>query len=400
MTRHDVPEGQRRTDVSCQGDAVQEEVGSAGTASGGRGASPRSGVWRPEQVTPPWLTDVLRQAGVLGSGVVVAFDCEVVGTGQMADSFRLTPRYDGDSSDAPSSVVGKFTAADETSRSTGVAMRTSEVEVRFYQQVAATVGVRTPRCFHADVDPATAEFVLILEDLAPARAGDQVAGCSVDDAALALTELAALHAPRWGDPRLQGLEWLNRRTAESNDLGASLLPVLFEGFATRYGDVLDPSVIDVGRRLMPVIGPYLRHQPRPWTVQHADYRLDNLLFGGADGGVPLAVVDWQTVVLGPGVADVSYFLGAGPSVDDRRCHEEELVRAYHQALVAGGVSGYSFDDCFTDYRRYAYAGYLMAVGASMMVERTRRGDEMFLTMARRHAAQVADLGSHELIPAH
>jgi hypothetical protein len=34
----------------------------------------------------------------------------------------------------------------------------------------------------------------------------------------------------------------------------------------------------------------------------------------------------------------------------------------------------------------------------MMVERTARGDEMFLTMARRHAAQIIDLESHDLIP--
>jgi hypothetical protein len=366
--------------------------------AGGDARMPATGVWRPDQVTASWLTDVLRQAGALERGAVVAFDCEMVGTGQMADSFRLTLRYDADDSGAPTSVVGKFTAADDTSRATGIAMRTSEVEVRFYQQVAPTVGVRTPRCYHADVDPATAEFVLILEDMAPARAGDQVTGCTVEEAALALKELAGLHAPRWNDPSLDEMEWLNRRTPESNDFGAMLLPALFDGFAERYGEVLDDDVLDVGRRLMGGIGGYLQHQPRPWTVQHADYRLDNLLFGTPQGGAPLAVVDWQTVTLGPGVADVSYFLGAGPSVEDRRRHEERLVREYHDALVAGGVADYSFDACFTDYRRYAYAGYLMAVGASMMVERTPRGDEMFLAMARRHAAQIIDLRSHDLIP--
>jgi aminoglycoside/choline kinase family phosphotransferase len=376
---------------------VIEGVGSADGATGAAGAPPRTGVWRPEQVTAPWLTDVLRHAGVLDRGSVEAFDSAVVGTGQMADSVRLSLHYDTDAPTSPSSVVGKFTAADVTSRTTGIAMRTSEVEVRFYQEVASTVDVRTPRCYHADVDPATAEFVLILEDLAPARVGDQVAGCSVDEAALALTELAALHAPRWGDPALERLEWLHRKTDDSNDVGAVLLPALFEGFADRYGDVLDDAVLGVGRRLMPGIGAYLRRQPRPWTVQHADYRLDNLLFGTAAGGAPLAVVDWQTVTLGPAGADVSYFLGAGPSVEDRRFHEKRLVREYHDALVAAGVSGYSFDDCFTDYRRYAYAGYLMAVGASMMVERTVRGDEMFLTMARRHAAQIVDLESYDLI---
>ncbi|HXQ75271.1 MAG TPA: phosphotransferase [Acidimicrobiales bacterium] len=375
---------------------MTEGIGSDGGATE---APPGTAVWRPEQVTAPWLTDVLRHAGVLGSGAVVSFEGEIVGTGQMADSVRLSPHYETDEPGAPVSLVGKFTPADATSRATAVAMRTSEVEVRFYQEVAPTLRVRTPRCYHADVDPATAEFVLILEDLAPARVGDQVAGCTVDEAALALTELAALHAPRWADRRLETLDWLNRRTAESNDAGEVLLPVLFEGFASRYGDVLEEPVLDVGRRLMADIGTYLRRQPRPWTVQHADYRLDNLLFGGEGGGAPLAVVDWQTVVLGPGVADVSYFLGAGPSVEDRRRHEERLVREYHGALVAGGVTGYPFDDCFADYRRYAYGGYLMAVGASMMVERTARGDEMFLTMARRHAAQIVDLASHELIRA-
>ena len=41
----------------------------------------------------------------------------------------------------------------------------------------------------------------------------------------------------------------------------------------------------------------------------------------------------------------------------------------------------------------------MAIGASMMVERTDRGDDMFLAMARRHAAQIIDLRSHELLDA-
>ena len=137
--------------------------------------------------------------------------------------------------------------------------------------------------------------------------------------------------------------------------------------------------------------------PGPRTVQHADYRLDNLLFG-TDGGCPtVTVVDWQTVTLGPGPADVSYFLGAGLMPEQRRAHEETLVRDYHRQLISGGVEDYSWDRCLTEYRRHAYAGYIMAVGASMLVERTARGDEMFLTMARRHAAQVQDLDSEALL---
>jgi hypothetical protein len=41
----------------------------------------------------------------------------------------------------------------------------------------------------------------------------------------------------------------------------------------------------------------------------------------------------------------------------------------------------------------------MAVGASMMVERTDRGDRMFLTMAARHARHALDLEAPDLLTA-
>jgi len=356
-------------------------------------------VWRPGDVDASWLTRVLRAAGVVGRAAVQSFDAEPVGTGQMADSVRFRLHYDVDEAGAPASVVGKFTAADPTSRATALAMRTSEVEVRFYQQIAPTVGVPTPACHHAEVDPATAEFVLLMSDLAPARQGDQLAGCTPDEASAALAALAELHAPRWADPTLRGVEWLDRRTEDSNTLAEQMLPVLFSGFAERYGDRLGPEAVAVGRGLMDNLGRYLREQPGSDTVQHGDFRLDNLLFSDdpAPSGPGVSVVDWQTVVLGPALADASYFLGAGLSADDRRATERALLREYHDRLCSLGVSGYGWEDCLTDYRRYAYAGYLMAVGASMMVERTERGDDMFMAMAQRHAQQVMDLDAERIL---
>jgi len=367
-------------------------------------------VWRPEDVDAQWLTAVLRQARVLTEAAVTSFTVEPVGTGQMADSFRFALALDRGEPGAPASVVGKFTAADPTSRATALAMRTSEVEVRFYQQVAPTVRVPTPVCHHAAVDPATAEFALVMSDVSPCRQGDQLTGCGVDDAATCLEAMAALHAPRWGDPSLRALEWLDRRSEESLAMGETVLPMLFSGFVDRYGGVLSAQALGVGEGLMAHLSSYLRDQPGPATVQHGDFRLDNLLFAGGEasgaggaGAVPgapaVTVVDWQTAVLGPGLLDASYFLGAGLLVEDRRSHERALLREYHDRLLSQGVAGYSWEDCLADYRRYAYAGYLMAVGASMMVERTERGDAMFLAMAERHATQVLDLESLSLLEA-
>jgi hypothetical protein len=61
------------------------------------------------------------------------------------------------------------------------------------------------------------------------------------------------------------------------------------------------------------------------------------------------------------------------------------------------VSGYDWDRCWHDYRRGTWAGMLMAVAASMLVERTARGDQMFMTMAHRHATQISDLDAALLL---
>lgn len=354
---------------------------------------------RPEEVDAAFLTDALGHAGVIDSGAatVTTVDTEPVGTGQMGDSVRYRLGYEGESGDAPTTIVGKFAAADERSRMTGLVMRSYEIEVRFYQELAVELPIQTPGMFHADVDTATGEFVLLLEDLAPAEQGDQLAGCTVDEASLALEQLADLHAPLWGNPRLETFGWLHRWSEESLQLGENLLPPLFAGFADRYGHRIDDDLLAMGDRLVPLIGRYLRDQPRPWTVQHGDYRIDNMLFGTAAGGAPLTVVDWQTVTHGPGVLDAAYFLGSSLTTDERRLAEEDLLRIYHAELLARGVDDLGWDECWEQYRRYAYAGYIMAVGASMMVEQTERGDEMFMTMAHRHGAHVLDLESETLL---
>jgi hypothetical protein len=339
---------------------------------------------RPEDITPAFLAKVLGRP-------VEGFDAQPVGTGQMADSVRFSLKPHGD----PASVVVKFAAANDTSRATGLALRSYEIEVRFYRELAQTVGIRTPRCYYAGVDPATGWFTLVLEDLAPAVQGDQMAGCGVDRAALALEELTKLHAPRWGDAALTELEWFHRSDAGAGT--AMIVQALFAGFVERYEARLDRDHLALSRRLIESLGHLMEQRVGPTTVTHGDYRLDNMLFGTAEGGPPLAVVDWQTATTGPALADASYFLGAGLQIDDRRAHEEALIRDYHRGLLAAGVEGYDWNTCWNDYRRYSFGGLIMAIAASMLVERTDRGDEMFMTMASRHSTQALDLGADEFL---
>jgi aminoglycoside phosphotransferase (APT) family kinase protein len=109
------------------------------------------------------------------------------------------------------------------------------------------------------------------------------------------------------------------------------------------------------------------------------------------------VVDWQSITLGSPLADVAYFLGAGLEPSARRAAEEAIVRDYHQALQAAGIRDYGFTACWNDYRRGTFAGFGVTVIASMLVQQTARGDDMFTVMARRHSRHAIDLGAEAFL---
>jgi aminoglycoside/choline kinase family phosphotransferase len=349
-----------------------------------------------EALTPEWTTAALRASGHLDGATVVAVDLTPVGTGQMCDSLRMSLGYDGPT-DAPATMVAKLPAADETSRATAKALGSYENEVRFYQELASELPMRTPAVFHADIDLDDASFTLLLEDMAPARQGDQLAGCSPELAEIAVNELVRLHAPRWNDPALASMPWLHRDPTAYRQFLLMLLPNLWDGFRARYAADLGPEVHAAGEAIFGQLEGYLLAETGAWTITHGDYRLDNLLFDPAPGGVPVAVVDWQTCAHGPPLIDVAYFIGAGLQPEARREVEEQLVRGYHDGLVASGVEDFDWDRCWWGYRRSTWAGLLMAVGASMLVEQTDRGDQMFMVMADRHSRHALDLDAQETL---
>jgi hypothetical protein len=340
-------------------------------------------------LTASWLTEALSDVadGARAEDLIAIR----IGNGNVADSVRLIPRWDRPTR-APASVVAKVPSSEEVSRLTGFATRTYELEAAFYNELADTVWVNRPTCYAAQYDPAAQGYVVLLEDLSPAEAGDQIVGCAPEDAAAVMPELAALHAPRWGDPSLLELVWLDRPTPESVQGAAEFIPTLFPGFVDRYRARVAPEIVGLCERLMAALSDYLSDRPGPWTVVHGDFRLDNLLFGRPR----VAVVDWQTVKIGPGLSDVAYFVGSGLLPEDRGRHEVDLVHAYHRHLSDAGVA-LDWDDCWSAYRRYSFDGLVMSVAASMLVARSERTDDMFMAMVERHGRQVLDLGAQEFL---
>lgn len=347
---------------------------------------------RPDDLTAGWLSTVL------GSGTVSDFTVERIGTGQMSECYRVQLSYT-DTEGAqprPDSVVLKVAASDPVSRQTGLSLGLYEREVRFYREVAPHLTGPVAPCYHAAFDASTGVFDLLLGDATPAVVGDEIRGATVAQARLAVTELARLQGPLLGDTALADAPWLNRDAP----INQALISQLYAAFVDRYRDQIAPPYRAVCERLVAGFDAYLAEEAAAGRIQglvHGDYRLDNMLFGAVGADRLLTVVDWQTVTRGPAMTDLAYCLGCGLSVADRRANYDELLRAYHEAL--GPDTPISLTDVRDGVRRQSFFGVMMAIVSSMLVERTDRGDAMFMTMLQRHCEHVLDTDALATLPA-
>lgn len=352
-----------------------------------------SPVFHPNEIDAEWLTYILGD-----EANVVDFEIQSIGTGQVGANFRCYLSWDRD--DRLPTVVIKFAALDAQSRATGVQMGTYQREAEFYRQIAQRIDVAVPHVHYLDFVPGSADVVIVMEDLHPRVQGDQLNGCSHSEARMALSEAALLHGAFWDDKSLFELDWVSRRDPEGIAQTVELIEALQPAFVNRYQSVLSEESIEASDCFLRGASVWFSDIPRPSTLVHGDYRLDNLMFApnGTLSSRPLVVVDWQTVTHSHAAHDVAYFLGSSFEPEDRRSHEEQLVGHYYDELTnRDDAPSVTLDEFWFNYRRFSWSGFLMAMLASMVVGRTERGDDMFVAMANRHAAQIADLCATEFL---
>lgn len=349
----------------------------------------------PQAVDAAWMTRALRAAGYaveLESLAVVP-----IGTGQIGDTFRYTPAYAGDvPPHAPRSLIGKFPAANEDSRRAARHFGIFKAEAYFYAELATSAGMRVPRPLLSLFDEATHDFVLLLEDLGHLRVGNQMVGCTLAEARVVVREAARLHASHWEDPRLYAADWIHRPRTAWGFYTAEQMRSVWPGFVERHGPGLAPEVFEVARRLVAGFDRWNAPRSGPRCITHNDLRPDNLLLGEGDDP-EVVVVDWQTMTFNCGAIDVGYFLGGALPVEQRRACEPELLASYLDELARGGVRNYGEAEFMRDYRHFAFTGAVMAIGSSMSVKRTERGDAMFMAMLTGAARHVLDLGALDVL---
>jgi Phosphotransferase enzyme family len=334
---------------------------------------------RPGAIDARWLTEVLQHGGV--DAVVSGFEPRNVGTGQIGESVRFKLAYERAGEGAPASLVGKFPSSNEMSRATGAGLGNYLREVRFYQQLAPKALVATPRCWFTDVHEESGEFVLMMEDLAPAEQGNQLEGVTLEQARLVMIQAGRLHASHWGDDGLDAIPWVsNTKAAPATPVTPEAVATLWKGFRERYAARLKPHWVEVGEVISTKWAALGSLHDGPRCLTHNDFRPDNMMFGTPAGGHPVTVLDWQSFAYGAGPTDVAYFLAGALTPEVRRANESELLGLYHRALGEHGVTGYSTADLKRHYGQGGYLLFVTAFFASMIVGQTERGDDMFMQM--------------------
>ena len=337
-------------------------------------------------LTPEWLTRTLRESGLLHDASVVEVETELLGVGQsfIGDVVRLRLTFDRQVPGAPPTLIVKLpTSRLGANRGIGQMAGAYEREIRFYRELGADAGPRTPKHYYSAMEEAPGSqytvafiqffdrlprwlirlvirfflwlsrfgnrrYLLMLEDLAPARVGDQVEGCSREEAERALRAGAKLHARYWRSPLLWERWWII-----PIDTGPNMAQVYFEDtreqFIERYSERLTESAL-AQLEWLRSHGPEVVRglASAPPTLLHGDFRLDNMFFDDANGDVLL--FDWQGTLRGPAAFDVAYFLSAALGIDAGPEEEAELLRFYHGALREQGVRDYPFEEFERTYR--------------------------------------------------
>ncbi|MHB8693730.1 MAG: phosphotransferase [Solirubrobacteraceae bacterium] len=353
----------------------------------------------PQDLTADWFTAVLRAGGTLADdAAVTSARSELIGTGQVGMVVRSELSYDRPpGSDAPASVVVKLASEEPSSRQVGMVMGLYESEIRFYKEIAPLTGIALPRFHWGDVEPETGRVTLVLDDLtASAAAGDPLAGSTPEQAELAFAELVKLQAPLWNDRRLRSLSWL-ADTARTQLMFDAVAPMI-EPFKAAYADRLEPEHVRLVERLGPRAPGWLaKVMVDPLVVIHGDFRIDNMLFGTTPGATAVTIIDWQTCRLGPPLLDATIFLCSCMTPQDRRAHEHDLLRRYHEGLVAHGVRDFSIEDCFESYRRCALYPFLLGISMSLSINHTDRARDLGAHVMRCAAELVQDLGAGDFL---
>jgi hypothetical protein len=399
---------------------MQAVVEPCGRGGGGKGDV----AWTADQITPASLTHMLQKGGAIPSDVNVkslekkAFG---IGDGLLSIMYRLEVEYDKDQKDAeqsdeatpwPKTMVAKVTPPQLKPRIIGELLDLFKCEVDWYgNRMPERSGMQAPKTYFA-AHGGYGRYILLMEDLAPRKCGDQMQGISANDVQGAVKAAAKLHAKYINQvteaPETKG--WVRRqddavfydlvRTKYDQSL-AILDEARYNVFGTdakdvpefiayaklindNYKDKLLPNCLKDCKRIN-------AHSQWSSSINHGDFRGENIFFPEEATQEPI-VIDYQAVKEGIPVQDISYLMVGSMTTEERRKGEVELIRAYYEQCKQSGWADVTMEEILLQFQHslWGTACLLVVAQADTSGADSEKGKLLFKTGFQRMEEALKD----------
>ncbi|HEY0324122.1 MAG TPA: oxidoreductase family protein [Pyrinomonadaceae bacterium] len=348
----------------------------------------------PEQVTPGWLTGVLRRSGFLNRGKVISARNKLTKTLILSVVSRLEVGYSMDASaSAPSRLFLKISRPD---LSKAVCAEPNSKEVEFYSTIAREMpDPPFIHCYDAVYSSELGKSHLLLDDLSETHfQPESPLPPSNVYCELAMDCMAQLHAYWWEHPglgkeigKLFDESELNAFVCEVEKNIISFIDFLGDRLSAKRRKIYDrllSSKYKIWGRLTDATG---------LTVTHGDAHWWNLLYPRDWEKHRVRLFDWQLWHVDVGARDLAFMVALGGYSERRAAVEQNLLRRYYESLVTHGVNNYTWDDCWNDYRWSA----LRNLNVPVVQWSQGRSAELWWRNLERAMLAYEDLGCSELL---
>jgi thiamine kinase-like enzyme len=349
---------------------------------------------RVTDISQEWIQKVLTHAGV--DAQVSGTELNTFGEGKVSDTAQVRISYTQQVDGAPSSVICKFHSAEAGAHQFAISANLYRGELHSYQVIGAQGACRMPHAYLAEGDDQSIN--LVLADLSETtEPGDQLRACNLDQARAVMHEIADLHS-RFSDVKPDDAPAWMTRLSEQAQIWREPTAVGARLAAEWFTDRLPANYIRLLERLPDATERFFVHPLNRMSLTHGDVRADNIMFAQEDGQTRALLIDWQNVGLRSPAFDFAYFLSGSVLTEDRREHEQDLVKCYADRL-AEKSDGYDFDLLLEDYRIQLLSGAIQTAAAAMFMsaggeqELSADAQHFLVTLLERNLAAIDDWDS-------
>jgi thiamine kinase-like enzyme len=317
-------------------------------------------------ITPAMLTDILIASGVLRAGSVTAVACDMESSqkGFISNVATFNVTYSRDAGDdLPQRFFLKATKSDLHPEYRQVGQH----EISFYTTILPPAhDLPVPRCYYAEWDADTHHAALLLADLSqshfqrPLPLPPALSQCQC-----IVESLARTHAQWWDHPQL-GKTIGAPLTPDEADASLNRLEASFPHFMDYLGDTLLPAQRSAYEQILASSFLQRRAQrlqaQQTLTLIHGDAHTNNLMLPYDHTHGQAILIDWHRWSIDVPLYDLAFLIALHWSAERRAMLEQPLLRHYYEHLLRHGVTAYSWEDCWNDYRASVIVMTLIPIG--------------------------------------